>query len=115
MTPSDGQVDDTTITAEALRRLMLGGEARVVDIRAPSEFNGELGHVDGAKSVPSPLVLAAAVEWDKSQPIVLVCRNGLRAPRLAQELRALGFQRVLTLAGGMLAWDDAGMPVSRRD
>ncbi len=115
MTPSDGTVDETTLTAEALRRLLLGGAVRVVDIRAPSEFNGELGHVDGAESVPSPLVLAAAAAWDKGQTVVLVCRNGLRSPRLALELRALGFQRVLTLAGGMLAWDDAGMPVSRRD
>lgn len=112
MTPSDEHHDTGIVTPEVLRRQLLAGEVDVIDVRAPSEFNGELGHIDGARSVPSPRVAAAADEWDPGRPLVLVCRNGTRSPRLADELRARGFV-VRVLGGGMVAWDDAGLPVSR--
>lgn len=112
MTPSDEHHDIAIVPPEVLRKKLLAGEVDVVDVRAPSEFNGELGHIEGARSVPSPRVATASAEWDRARPLVLVCRNGTRSPRLAEELRARGFA-VAVLGGGMLAWDDANLPVSR--
>jgi rhodanese-related sulfurtransferase len=45
--------------------------------------------------------------------IVVVCRAGARSATAAVILREAGFARVRNLAGGMLAWARAGLPVQR--
>jgi rhodanese-related sulfurtransferase len=44
---------------------------------------------------------------------VLVCRSGRRSLIAAALLQARGFRAARSLAGGMLAWADAGQPVER--
>jgi rhodanese-related sulfurtransferase len=84
---------------------------RVVDVREPHEFVGELGHVPGSELVPMHSVLAHAMAWDREAPLLLVCRSGGRSGMVAQALIRAGFTRVMNLAGGMLAWNAAGLAV----
>jgi sulfur-carrier protein adenylyltransferase/sulfurtransferase len=88
--------------------------ARVVDVREPDEYAGELGHIDGAALVPLATLAAAAASWPRGEDVVLVCRSGARSGRgaamLAQEL---GFARVMNLRGGMMAWNSASYPIAR--
>lgn len=86
---------------------------RLVDVREPHEFTGELGHIAGAELVPMGAVLAQAIAWDKGQELLLVCRSGGRSGQVAQALTRLGFSRVMNLEGGMLAWNAAGRGVER--
>lgn len=86
---------------------------RLVDVREPHEFVGELGHVPGAALVPMNAVLAQAMTWDREEPVLLVCRSGGRSGMVAQALLRAGFVRVMNLAGGMIAWNAAGLPVER--
>ena len=67
------------------------GKVRVVDVREAHEFVGDLGHLDGAESVPLATVEAAAAGWDKAAELVLVCRSGGRSGRAATVLAQLGF------------------------
>lgn len=92
----------------------LGRRVRVVDVREASEFDGELGHIPGARLVPLQRLERAARRWDPEDEIVLVCRTGLRSAVAAATLARLGFRRVLNLRGGMLAYLAAGLPVPRR-
>lgn len=85
--------------------------ARVVDVREPEEFTGELGHIHGAELVPLGTIEAAAKRWPKDAEIVVVCRSGARSGRAAAALSALGFPRVMNMAGGMLAWNEARLPI----
>jgi glyoxylase-like metal-dependent hydrolase (beta-lactamase superfamily II)/rhodanese-related sulfurtransferase len=85
----------------------------LVDVREPQEFTGELGHVPGAQLVPLPTLLAAARTWDLDRQIVLVCRSGGRSARAAAELARRGFRHLYNLRGGMLAWNEARLPVER--
>ncbi len=95
----------------------LGSESRpvVLDVREPEEFVGDLGHIAGALLVPLDLLqlrlpkLAGYVD----RPIVVVCRAGARSASAAAMLVSAGFRQVANLAGGMLAWSDAGLPVQR--
>ena len=80
-------------------------EFRVVDVRGADEYHGELGHIPGSDLVPLNTLEQAARSWDRNQPMVVVCRSGGRSGRAAQLLEAMGFQRVASMAGGMLAWD----------
>lgn len=89
------------------------GTVRVIDVREPHEHRGELGHPVGAELVPLATLPQAAQRWDREREIVLVCRSGARSARAAALLASMGFRRVMNMAGGMLAWNEAGLPVSR--
>ncbi len=86
---------------------------KLVDVREPHEFTGELGHIDGAELVPLATVVAAAQAWDKDTEIVLVCRSGGRSGRAADALARTGFSRLSNMVGGMLRWNDEQRPVVR--
>ncbi len=82
-----------------------------VDVREPDEFTGELGHVPGARLVPLATLPEAAVGWSRDRDIVVVCRSGARSTRAITELAKRGFSRLYNLRGGMLAWNQAHLPV----
>jgi rhodanese-related sulfurtransferase len=86
------------------------GDARVIDVREPAEYTGELGHIAGSELVPIGVVPQAAKSWDRQREIVLVCRSGARSTRAAATLVSMGFERVMSMAGGMIAWRAAGLP-----
>ena len=85
---------------------------RVVDVREADERRGALGAIDVAEAVPLVDIERAAERWGRDEPLVLVCRSGRRSERAAEQLRALGFRRVASLTGGMMAWQTHGLPVS---
>ena len=87
----------------------------LLDVREPEEFVGELGHVEGSLLVPMDALerrlpkLLGYVERD----IVVVCRAGARSASAGAILHRAGFPKVWNLAGGMLAWNAASLPVAR--
>lgn len=88
-------------------------DAYVIDVREPAEFGA--GHVLGAKNLPLARVEAAGAEIAKrkDKPVIVYCASGERSTKAAALLRKQGFTRVFALAGGMKAWQDAGLPVER--
>jgi rhodanese-related sulfurtransferase len=89
------------------------GTARMVDVREPAEYTGELGHIEGAELVPLSTVESAAAGWDRNADLVLICRSGGRSGRAAMALSQMGFSRVMNMVGGMLAWNELKLPVVR--
>jgi rhodanese-related sulfurtransferase len=96
--------------AQALARL---AEFQVVDVRAEHEFRGPLGRVRGSTLVPLPELEARAHELPRGRPLLLVCRSGARSGKACEKLAALGIGPALNLAGGMIAWNRAGLPVEQ--
>ena len=88
-------------------------EVRLVDVREPGEFDGELGHIDGAELLPLSHLRGALAGWDRDSSLVVVCRSGARSAQAALILEGAGFSRVANLAGGMIAWRGAGLPTSQ--
>jgi rhodanese-related sulfurtransferase len=89
------------------------GAARLVDVRESHELTGELGHAPGVDHVPLADVERAAQSWDREQPVVLICRSGGRSGKAALQLHALGIRRVASMRGGMTAWNERRLPVTR--
>ncbi|MFP2926729.1 rhodanese-like domain-containing protein [Pyxidicoccus sp. 3LG] len=85
----------------------------LVDVREPSEFDGLLGHLEGARLVPLAILRNVAEDWPRDTEVVLVCRSGARSAKAAVQLVERGFTRVMNLRGGMLAWNTAELPVVR--
>ncbi len=78
----------------------------IIDVREFEEFDGELGHIPDAKSIPLRELPTRYPELEafKTSRIIVVCRAGVRSTTAAAMLTALGFTRVLNLSGGMIAW-----------
>lgn len=87
---------------------------RRVDVREVHEFNGPLGHLPGAEWVPLARVPLRFGDWNREEPVLLICHSGGRSGQAAAFLRAQGFRRPLNLAGGMLAVAQLGLPVEGR-
>lgn len=91
------------------------GEFQVIDVRAEHEFRGPLGRVSGAKLVPLPEIEARSGELRGGRPLLLVCRSGGRSGKACEKLAALGVGPVVNLAGGMIAWSRAKLPVEQTE
>ena len=82
-----------------------GGALRLVDVRRPEELRGELGAMGGAENVPLDRLGAEASRWtDRDAPIVVFCRSGGRSAMAARILEGMGFTKVASMHGGMMAW-----------
>jgi uncharacterized membrane protein YdjX (TVP38/TMEM64 family)/rhodanese-related sulfurtransferase len=77
----------------------------ILDVRDPDEFDGPLGHIDGAINVPLGRLSTVRPELSgRTRPVVVVCRTDKRSAEAAAILRAGGVQNVKVLRGGMEAW-----------
>jgi rhodanese-related sulfurtransferase len=102
--------DDLT-TVQGLRDHM--DDVQILDVREPYEW--EAGRIDGAVHVPLNSVMAGgASDLDPGKPVVVVCRSGNRSELATLMLQARGFQ-AYNLAGGMVEWDQEGLPYSTPD
>jgi sulfur dioxygenase len=94
-------------------RCKTGNGPIIIDVREEDEYRDELGHVGGSRLIPLRALPAKAAEFDnlKHNEIVAVCRSGVRSATAAAILTALGFEHVSNLKGGMIEWNEAGLPV----
>lgn len=79
-------------------------EVHVLDVRTPAEFEGELGHIDGAQLLPLDELRARVGEVPRDKPVVVVCQTGRRSALGTQILAKGGIERAANLAGGMVTW-----------
>ncbi len=86
---------------------------RILDVRTPGEF--ETSHIAGSYNVPLDLLKEHRDEIlsHLDDEVVLVCQAGGRAAQAEETLRQAGMSNVHVLAGGMNAWEAAGMAVNR--
>ena len=92
--------------AEAARRHAAG--TTVIDVREPHEYVE--GHVPGAPLIPLGEVTERVEEFPAVDEVLIICKSGGRSARAAEFLRAQGIDAV-NVAGGTMAWIDAGHPV----
>jgi adenylyltransferase/sulfurtransferase len=95
--------------AELVARMGAGTPPLLVDVREPHEW--ELERIPGALLAPLSRIDAEVPRLDPSREVVLYCRSGVRSQRAGARLRAAGFARVWSLAGGILRYAaDVGLP-----
>lgn len=76
---------------------------RIIDVRDPDEYHGELGHLEHSNLVPLSTISFTSQNWDRECTYLMVCRSGNRSGKAATMLVELGFEQVINLKGGMLA------------
>lgn len=102
--PVDPQVPEIDVEALAQQR-----EVPLVDVREVAEY--QEFHVPGAQLVPLSELTERVAELPSEGRVFLICRTGARSHRAAEYLRQQGIDAV-NVAGGSVAWVEAGHPVA---
>jgi rhodanese-related sulfurtransferase len=77
----------------------------VVDVRGLDEFDGPLGHIEGAWNIPFPdLTKHEGDIIGAHRPVVFVCLTDKRSAAAAAQLVRVGLSDASVLHGGMKAW-----------
>ena len=99
--------------AEAVR-LMDNDELLILDTREDQEFSS--GHIKNAMHIPMSKLKQRMSELEKykSRPVLLYCRSGSRSNYSGKLLSNAGFENVQNLAGGIMAWDSANLPTTKK-
>ena len=88
------------------------GSIHVLDVREDSEW--DLGRVpDAAHIIAGHLQDRLEQVPNGGRPVALICNSGYRSTVAASVLERAGRKDVLNVTGGMLAWEQAGLPVAR--
>lgn len=96
-----------------LTRLINRENAVVVDTRSQEEFGK--GHILNARNIPEADLQSRQKELEKykSSPVVACCSSGVSAPKTARSLKAMGYEKIYVLKGGIQAWQSANLPLTR--
>lgn len=99
--------------AGAQKLLKEDPEVIVVDVRTPREF--ATGHLDKARNVnfQSKDFAAELGKLDRTKTYLVHCAAGGRSTQSLEVFRKLGFKSIVHLDGGMGAWTEAGLPVTK--
>lgn len=88
--------------------------ALLLDVRESGEF--EQGHILNALHIPRSGLADRVKELDKhrGRPIIAYCATGNRSVAACQLLQRHGHEKVYNLGGGIHAWKNANLPVTRK-
>ncbi len=98
------------MTPQEARDAAERGEAVIIDVREQDEVAS--AHVPGITHIPMSEVTGRMAEVPRDRLIVLMCHSGMRSERVAAYLETQeGFTETANLEGGIVAWQQAGLPV----
>ena len=96
------------ISTDETARALAEGSAQIVDVREP--YEREAGYVEGSEHIELQRLAGAAQSLDPERRVIFYCRVGARSLMAAQAFRRAGYD-AYSLAGGLQAWHDAGLPL----
>jgi len=95
-------------------RLMNDNDVVVLDVRESNEYN--TGHIRDSIHIPMTSLVKRLTELDKfkNKQILAYCRSGSRSNSACRTLNKQGFENVSNLAGGIMSWSNANLPVTKK-
>jgi rhodanese-related sulfurtransferase len=105
----------TTLSPQRLHDITQAGQAvELIDVRTPAEFSEV--HVSFARNVPLSQLEKASIATSRNgatQPLYVICQSGSRAKQACEKLMRAGRLNVVSIEGGIQAWEAAALPVVR--
>lgn len=83
--------------------------SQFIDVRTVEEYLG--GHAARAVNIPLDSLTSKLDTLEKNEPIYIICQTGNRSKTAADILKNAGFNNVLNVTGGTVAWQTAGLPM----
>ncbi len=99
-------------TPQQVAELLSRDEIQLIDVRQQHEH--EAGRIAGDRWIELMQLGAQAETIDRDQPVVFYCRSGSRSAMAADAFQGAGFD-AHNLAGGLLEWSAAGLPLDPPD
>lgn len=96
------------VTVQDAAQALADGSAVVVDVR--EQYEWDAGRIAGTVHIPLERLASRADELDRDRRVIFQCRAGVRSLMAAQAFAAAGFD-ARSLAGGIQAWAQAGLPL----
>jgi len=95
-------------------RLMNDDNVVVLDVRESSEYGN--GHIRDSVHIPMSTLVKRLTELEKykNKQILAVCRSGSRSNGACRTLSKQGFESVSNLAGGIMSWTNANLPITKK-
>ncbi len=83
----------------------------LIDVRQPDEY--AQGHAPGSTLIPLDQLAQRLPELVgyKNKPVALICHSGNRSGKAQKLLQKAGFTATSNVQGGMVAWQQAGLPM----
>jgi len=99
------------VSAAELQTMLANKDFTFVNVHIP--FEGDIANTD--LSIPYDQIdqNLEKLPADKNAKIVLYCRSGRMSSIAAKTLVSQGYTNVWNLAGGMVSWEQAGLPIKR--
>lgn len=88
-------------------------KVKLIDVRQPDEFTGELGHIQNAELVVLNTLPSQINNIPRDQTVVFVCKAGGRSAQATAFARHHGFENVYNLKGGMMLWNQLQLPTTK--
>jgi rhodanese-related sulfurtransferase len=103
-----------SLSPAAAVQLMNNEDVVVLDVREAAETAG--GKITRAIQIPVGALKTriAELEKHKNKTLLVYCKTGARAGAACKELSQAGFDKVYSLKGGLLAWQEAHLPISKK-
>jgi rhodanese-related sulfurtransferase len=95
-------------TPQEVSQLQADGEIQLIDVRQLHEH--EAGRIAGDRLIELGSLSAEAHTISRDAPVVFYCRSGARSAMATQAFAEAGYD-AHNMAGGLLAWDAAGLPL----
>ncbi len=104
----------TEISAADALKQAEAGDAILVDVREESDWRE--GHAQGARHLSRGIIELEIEEQipDVRKPLICYCGGGSHSALVAESLQKMGYENVRSLAGGLRAWKEAGLPTSTK-
>jgi hydroxyacylglutathione hydrolase len=93
----------------AAEELASGDLAFILDVRVPREWAGK--HIEGSLNLPLNHLQERIAEIPRDRRIAIHCAGGYRSSIAAGIVQQYGITHVVEIAGGLAAWEAAGLPV----
>jgi len=103
-----------SLTPAGAVQLMNSEDVVVLDVREASETAD--GKITKAIQIPAGALKTriGELEKHKDKTLLVYCKTGARAGAACKELGQAGFDKVYSLNGGLLAWQEAHLPISKK-
>lgn len=99
----------TTETPQQVHDAMVRGEIVLIDVREPSEYAAEC--IRGAMLFPLSSFDPGGLPAVEGKQVVLHCGSGKRSETAFRKACVAGVSVRSHMAGGIIAWKTAGLPV----
>jgi rhodanese-related sulfurtransferase len=103
--------ESADVTPKAASDALANGGAVLIDVREKSEYDEV--RIPGSVLIPLAELRTRLAEVPEDRDVYVHCRMGGRSARAVDYLRAFGRPRSFNVAGGLDAWQDAGLPIER--